>query len=68
MREQGNKSGPNMKGQMGPLEGKANVQILNIDDGVCQFTVYQLKQRQTDRYRYIQIDEIYILANINAYK
>lgn len=44
MREQGNRSGPNREGWMRHLEkGKANVQILNINDGVCQFTVYQLK-------------------------
>lgn len=44
--EQDNRSEPNKKGWMGPWkEGKANVQILNIDDGVCQFTVYQLKKK-----------------------
>lgn len=32
---------------MGHLKGgKANVQILNLDDGVCQFTVYQLKKNR----------------------
>lgn len=37
---------------MGHLKGgKANVQILNLDDGVCQFTVYQLKKIERERGR-----------------